>query len=128
MREQHGQGVRRRGSAALAGVVSAGDEPVHRAGRAGLGTGRPGLAGTAGTGGPVLPSQPWPGWDGPELPDEWLAPASAAAPSAGPDGRLAFIDDRDGAPALWLLEPAAAEPGGRAPGLGTQRRVDTGPG
>jgi dipeptidyl aminopeptidase/acylaminoacyl peptidase len=52
-----------------------------------------------------------------DLVDDWVAAASCSSPSPGPDGRLAYVGDRDGAPALWIR---AVD--------GSERRVDTGPG
>jgi dipeptidyl aminopeptidase/acylaminoacyl peptidase len=52
-----------------------------------------------------------------DLVDDWVAAARCGSPSPGPDGQLAYVGDRHGAPALWIR---AAD--------GSERSVDTGPG
>ncbi|MBL7496460.1 S9 family peptidase [Frankia sp. CNm7] len=62
-----------------------------------------------------------PPWTGPG--DDPFVVPGVWAPSLGPGGSLAFVSDRDGAPAPWAWEPA-----GQAGRGWVQERVDAGPG
>jgi dipeptidyl aminopeptidase/acylaminoacyl peptidase len=78
-----------------------------------------------------------------DLVDDWVAAPSVSAPSLGPGGRIAFVSDRGGAPALWIRIPAdgvteavtdavgaggAGEDGAGERPCWVERALDTGPG